>query len=120
MKYIFAQAKYPNNNDYTHFAQSITLDTIYPVFTGTTLSSINVISGGYYSTTGITIVFDDIHLSGATLNNTIYTSGTLITGELAYTFIVQDYAGNSTGMKFWIDLTKPTISGVTSGAYYNT
>ena len=43
----------------------------------------------------------------------------MITTGGTYIFVVSDLAGNNTGMTFIIDMTAPTISGATSGAYYS-
>jgi len=59
---------------------TFTLDKTAPIFTGTTLSLINVVHGGYYNT-GISITFDDLHLSGAVLNGAPYTSGQIISTQ---------------------------------------
>ncbi len=94
------------------------LDKTAPSFTGTTLSSLSVISGGYY-TTGIAITFNDLHLSGASLSwlngNSYYSgnfqNGSLVTGEWIYKFIVNDTLGNTTGITFTLDMTNPIITG---------
>ncbi|MFA7298425.1 MAG: hypothetical protein WC010_02150, partial [Candidatus Absconditabacterales bacterium] len=59
---------------------------------------------------------------GATLNGSGYASGTLITGDATYTFIVSDLAGNATGMMFTIDTTNPIVTGnyPTTGLTINT
>ncbi|MCX6825055.1 MAG: leucine-rich repeat protein [candidate division SR1 bacterium] len=93
------------------------IDRTLPIFTGTTQSDINIISGGYYST-GITITFTGTNISGATLNGTGYTSGTLITGDGAYIFLVTNTFNSSTGMSFTIDTIAPTITGANSETYY--
>ncbi len=80
---------------------TFTIDTIQPTFTG-------VISWTYY-TANKSIWFSDTNLSGATLNGVTYTSGTSISIDATYIFIVRDKAGNSTGATFVLDKTKPTI-----------
>jgi len=88
---------------------SFTIDSTKPTFTWTTLVWTSVVSGAYY-TTGVTITFNDTNISGATLNGTPYSSGTLIASDGTYIFFVQDLAGNFTGVSFTIDSTKPTFT----------
>jgi hypothetical protein len=109
-----------------------TIDTIVPIFTGTTLSGNAVQSGGIYAT-GIRFIFSDAYLSGATLsglNDTNYFSGnfpsnSVITTNGTYLFTVSDLAGNTSSTIFTIDMTKPTasttpiLSSRTSGNVYS-
>ncbi|GKU78210.1 S-layer homology domain-containing protein [Paenibacillus sp. L3-i20] len=55
----------------------------------------------------------------ATLDGDPYTSGTAISAEKTYQLIVTDPAGNITSIKFSIDKTAPSVTGVTNGDYYN-
>jgi uncharacterized protein YjbI with pentapeptide repeats len=83
-------------------SMTFTIDTLAPLFTGTTLSGSAVQSGGIYAT-GIRFIFSDAHLSGATLsglNGTNYFSGnfpsnSVITTNGVYLFTVSDLAGNT-------------------------
>ncbi|MFA6255912.1 MAG: right-handed parallel beta-helix repeat-containing protein [Candidatus Absconditabacterales bacterium] len=79
-------------------------------FTGTTLGGSLVVSGGYYNT-GVSITFTGVHISGATLNGSGYISGTLITGDTIYSFILSNTGGDTTGMTFTIDTTTPIVTG---------
>ncbi|MCX6823260.1 MAG: right-handed parallel beta-helix repeat-containing protein [candidate division SR1 bacterium] len=117
VKNVFAQIR-TNNIWATHYIDTIILDTVVPTFTATLANGNTVVTGGQYNTTGVIITFTDTSLSGATLNNANYVSGTWITGDATYTFIVRDLAGNSTGVSFTIDVTNPILTGTSpaSGA----
>ena len=109
-----------------HIKKSIILDTTAPTFTGTSLKGDTVTSGGFYNT-GISFTFTDANLSDATLDDNNYTSGEAITTAGIHTLIVNDLAGNSTGITFTIEYTDPIFTGktfnntpVVSGGFYNT
>ena len=76
----------------------------------------NIISGVYYSG-NITPTITETHYSWATLNGSVYISGTAITADGIYTLILRDKAGNSTETRFIIDKTQPTRAGITSWTY---
>src|SRR5690606_22342987 len=73
---------------------SFVIDKTVPVVTG-------VENGGFYNE-GLTVTFNE---GTATLNGEPFTSGTVVTGEDAYTLIVTDVAGNSDTVRFVIDKT---------------
>lgn len=115
-----------NNSFLNHIETGMFLITTPPDFSGITQNNIAVTSGAYY-TTGVTFTFTGDSISWATINNSIYTGGTLISSNGVYVFKLTDKAGNSTGVTFTIDRTNPTflgttLSGVTvlSGGIYNT
>ncbi|KIL35590.1 hypothetical protein SD71_12630 [Cohnella kolymensis] len=86
----------------------IVLDTTPPVVTGVT-------EGESYNINKI-VSFNE---GTATLNGSLFTSGTGISSEDDYTLIVTDTAGNSTTVHFTIDKTSPVITGVENGKSYN-
>jgi hypothetical protein len=74
------------NNSYTFvvydtngYSTGITfgIDTIAPIFTGTSQSNISI-SSGSFSSTGVRITFSDPHLSGAMVNGLSYINNTLL------------------------------------------
>ena len=95
---------------------TFTVDTIFPIFSG-------VIEWWVY-TWGVTITFDDLNLSWATIDWSAYTSGDLYILTGAHTFVVSDLAGNSTWASFTIpeeitDTTPPSITNIISGQYFS-
>jgi len=108
------------NNSYTFvvydtngYSTGITfgIDTIAPIFTGTSQSNISI-SSGSFSSTGVRITFSDPHLSGAIVNGLSYTNNTLLSWDSIYTFDVSDTVGNTTWMRFTIDHTSPLITAI--------
>ena len=108
-KTVIAQIR-TNNIWATHYADTIVLDTIAPTFTATLANGNAVSNGGYYNTTWVKITFADADISWATIDWAAYMSGTWITGDATYSFIVSDFAGNSTGITFTIDTTNPVLT----------
>ena len=97
---------------------TFTIDTTLPIFTGTTLSWVHILSGGLYNT-GVKFTFSDTNLSGATIEINYpsgitinYTSGTIFSTEGTHAFMVTDKAGNTTWTTFTIDTTSPICSPV--------
>jgi len=88
---------------------TFTIDKTAPRFTWYTMSGTIIVSWGYYNT-GYVIDFSDLHLSGAILDGTWYTSA-IMSNTGIHTFFVTDTFGNSTWMTFTIDMTKPTVTG---------
>ncbi len=127
----------PITGDWTHIflmqdiwgnstGMTFTIDTISPSFTWITQSWTLIVSWWIYNT-WVSIIFSDLHLSGATLDGNSYTGWTLITGHGTHVFYVYDVLGNSTGITFSIDTIPPqftwyTMDGtiIISGGYYNT
>ncbi|HMS91635.1 MAG TPA: hypothetical protein PKC87_05420, partial [Candidatus Absconditabacterales bacterium] len=72
---------------------------------------IGVISGYIYPG-NVTITFADDNLSGALLNGLPYLSGTVISGQNSYEFIVEDTLGNRTGARFEINTNPPPIASI--------
>lgn len=70
-----------------------------------------------------TIKVTDEYLESVVVNELdeeeLLTSSKLFNIEGTYTVIAKDEAGNSTTVTFTIDRTKPVITGVTDGSYYN-
>jgi hypothetical protein len=88
---------------------SFKIDYTLPTFAGTTVDSVSVTSGSFYRT-GVSFTFNDINISGATINGLLYTGSTLLTGDGSYIFVVSDKAGNSTGTRFSIDTNAPVCN----------
>ena len=97
---------------------TITRDSTPPIMTGTSLVWTPIVSGGYYAT-GVSFNFSGSDISGATLNGTPYTSDTPILVEWAYTFVLQDIAGNTSSLSFTLDFTAPTFLGAEDNHIYN-
>ncbi|MDW0115343.1 S-layer homology domain-containing protein [Sporosarcina thermotolerans] len=91
------------------YNDTIVLDTVAPIVSG-------VVDGGKYNV-DVTITFSE---GTATLNGAAFTSGGVVSAEGDYTLVITDAAGNMTTVQFSIDKTKPIVSGVTDGRYYNT
>ncbi|WP_245946932.1 tail fiber protein [Paenibacillus cellulosilyticus] len=85
-----------------------TIDQTPPTVTG-------VSDGGLYHTV-VSAIFSG---ASAKLNDEDYSSGTSITDDGDYTLVLKDTAGNTTTVHFTIDLTAPTVTGVTEGTKYN-
>ncbi|RJE82598.1 hypothetical protein D3P07_26620, partial [Paenibacillus sp. 1011MAR3C5] len=85
---------------------NFTIDTTPPTITG-------VSEGGVYKSA--TPVFTE---GTAKLNTVAFTSGTEIVTEGAYTLVVTDAVGNEATVNFAIDMTPPTITGVSEGGVY--
>ncbi|MFA5747767.1 MAG: S-layer homology domain-containing protein, partial [Candidatus Absconditabacterales bacterium] len=105
--YVFTATDQAGNTNSVHFI----IDKTAPYFTGVT-------SGTTY-TSSVYIYFYDSGsaISGATLNGSGYTSGSIISGNGTYTFIVTDLAGNWTGATFTITppvVVTPTVNGGSS------
>lgn len=77
----------------------------------------NITSGTYFSGS-ITPTIVETHYSGASLNGSDYTSGTVISAEGNYELIITDLAGNSFAVSFTIDTTEPTFGWIISWSYY--
>ncbi|WP_340397605.1 S-layer homology domain-containing protein [Paenibacillus sp. FSL E2-0202] len=84
------------------------IENVAPIVTG-------VMEGGIYIS-----VVPSFNEGTAQLNGTAYTSGTKIDQDGVYTLVVTDAAGNVTMVKFIIDRTAPTVTGVVYGVSYNT
>jgi hypothetical protein len=84
------------------------IDNVAPIVTG-------VMEGGVYIS-----VVPSFNEGTAQLNGTAYISGTKIDQDGVYTLVITDAAGNVTTVKFTIDRTAPTVTGVVYGASYNT
>ncbi|WP_179086835.1 S-layer homology domain-containing protein [Paenibacillus odorifer] len=84
------------------------IENVAPIVTG-------VMEGGIYIS-----VVPSFNEGTAQLNGTTYTSGTKIDQDGVYTLVVTDAAGNVTMVKFIIDRTAPTVTGVVYGVSYNT
>ncbi|MBI4068087.1 DUF5011 domain-containing protein [Candidatus Kaiserbacteria bacterium] len=81
----------------------IVVDTISPIISGVT--------NGEVTNEDRTITFSDAtSIPTATLNGVPFASGSVVSTENAYTFIVTDEAGNSTSSVFTIDKSPPTIT----------
>ncbi|TQK53950.1 Ig-like protein group 3 [Brevibacillus sp. AG162] len=91
-------AKFRDNAGNLYYtSDTIVLDKTPPVVTG-------VANGSFY-TADVTPAFDD---GTATLNGTLFASGTKVSVEGKYTLIVTDTAGNTTTVTFTLDKTGPT------------
>ena len=108
-----------NNTIYT-----FTIDKNLPFFT--ILFNGNVIENKLYHNYDITIEFSSQINAVATLNGEPYTSGTSITEEGEYIFVLTSVAGNSSTYTFTIDKTAPTgtltyslIYDLQNGGYAN-
>lgn len=77
-----------------------------------------VVDGSYVGG-GTTITFSDTNLSGATLNGSLFVSGTTVSGDGVYILVVTDLAGNTSTAIFTIDTVNPVIAGVSNGTYYS-
>ncbi|MBH5318631.1 S-layer homology domain-containing protein [Paenibacillus sp. GSMTC-2017] len=84
---------------------TFTINKTAPTVTGVTY-------GASYNTDR-TITFSE---GTATLNDIAFSSGATVSAEGAYTLVVTDAAGNSTTVAFTIDKTRPTVTGVVTGA----
>jgi hypothetical protein len=85
------------------------IDKAAPIITG--------VEDGMYYNTNRSPAFNE---GTATLNGSLYTSGTLINQERNHVLVVTDPAGNVTTVSFTIDKTPPVVNGVEAGIYYNT
>ncbi|MFP5116379.1 lamin tail domain-containing protein [Bacillaceae bacterium C204] len=86
---------------------AFTIDKTAPVVSG--------VEDGIYNQ-DVTITFND---GTATLNGNEFTSGTKVSAEGTYTFVVTDAAGNQVVVNFTIDKTAPAITGVSENGIYN-
>ncbi|WHY66375.1 lamin tail domain-containing protein [Neobacillus sp. SuZ13] len=86
---------------------TFTIDKTAPVVSG--------VEDGIYNQ-DVTITFND---GTATLNGNEFTSGTTVSAEGTYTFVVTDAAGNQVVVNFTIDKTAPAITGVSDNGIYN-
>lgn len=84
------------------------IDRTPPQVTGVT-------DGSFYNTNR-TITFNE---GTATLNGSAFVSGTVVGEEGDYTLIASDAAGNTTTIRFLIDKTAPTVTGVVNGEPYS-
>ncbi|OAB40926.1 hypothetical protein PBAT_22325 [Paenibacillus antarcticus] len=108
-KTVYVQYKDIVGNESTAtIRNTIGVDTIAPIIS-------NVENGKVYKSKVIALFNEGFGM----LNGSPYTSGTDITQDGTYTLIVTDPAGNSTTVKFNIDITAPVVSGVTNNGIYN-
>ncbi|MFJ7734765.1 S-layer homology domain-containing protein [Lysinibacillus sp. NPDC097287] len=87
---------------------SFKIDTVAPTVSGVT-------AGGKYKE----MVTPSFNEGTATLNGVAFTSGTEIDQDGGYTLVVTDAAGNVATVSFEIDMTAPTVTGVSNGGSYN-
>ncbi|HRX63872.1 MAG TPA: S-layer homology domain-containing protein [Candidatus Absconditabacterales bacterium] len=80
---------------------------------------LGVSDGSYYNSDKV-ITYSDTNISGATMDGTGFPSGSTISSTGSHTLIVEDLAGNSTTITFYIDKTYPTYGDISDGTYYNT
>lgn len=73
----------------------------------------------YYSH-DITINYNDVNISGATLNGLWFNDWDPVVLEKTYILIIEDKAENTSTVNFTIDKTKPTIWWFTDMWYHNT
>ena len=93
-------------------------DTKKPVIYGAKNGAYYRCVGNYYN--GVEIrLSDDIGIKKATVNGKLMGNEELFYNDAQYNVTAYDYAGNVSKITFYIDDTKPTISGVTNGKYYN-
>ncbi|MGR7945938.1 S-layer homology domain-containing protein [Paenibacillus sp. M.A.Huq-81] len=88
---------------------SFTIDKTAPTVTGVT--------NGLSYNSNRTITLSD---GTATLNGSLFTSGSTVSAEGSHTLIVTDTAGNTRTIAFTIDKTAPIVNGVTNGRSYTT
>jgi len=79
-------------------------------YAGYTTAWNTVTSGGHYNT-WVRIYFTGDNASWATLNGSWYASGTLITGDNNYVFVLADSWGNTIWMNFVVDTINPVVTG---------
>lgn len=95
-----------NSTTYT-----FTIDRIAPTGTLTTTQSGGFIAGNYTNGnvmfTWTTASLGEAPIS-ATLNGSVYSSGTSVASEQSHTIVLSDCAGNSTTYTFTVDKTAPT------------
>ncbi|WP_335547459.1 Ig-like domain-containing protein [Neobacillus drentensis] len=87
--------------------------TVHFVIDKTAPAIIGVADGIAYNT-NVSITFEE---GTATLNDVAFTTGTTVSEEGSYTFVVTDEAGNQTTVTFTIDKTAPEVTGVEDGIY---
>jgi hypothetical protein len=102
--YVLVVTDLANNITTVNF----TIDTTAPVVTG-------VSDGSYYNSERL-ITFNE---GSATLNGSVFVSGTTVSDEGVYVLVVTDLANNITTVNFTIDTTAPVVTGVSDGTYYN-
>ncbi len=72
-----------------------------------TVPIVSGVANNTYYNTNRTITFNE---GSATLNATAFTSGTIVSTENTYVFVVTDLAGNKTTVNFVLDKTSPVIT----------
>jgi hypothetical protein len=102
--YVLVVTDLANNVTTVNF----TIDTTAPVVTG-------VSNNAYYNSERL-ITFNE---GNATLNGSVFVSGTTVSDEGVYVLVVTDLANNVTTVNFTIDTTAPVVTGVSNNAYYN-
>lgn len=100
-----------SNNTYTVYAKDVagwdTIQTISITNIDKTAPTISGISNNTYYNSNKSIVFTE---GSATLNGVSYTSGTSISNDGNYTFIIKDSLNNAATYTFTIDKTAPIIT----------
>lgn len=93
-------------------------DTKKPVIYGAKNGAYYRCNGDYDD--GVQIrLSDDIGIKKATVNGKLMGNEEYFYNDAKYNITAYDYAGNVSKLSFYIDSTKPTISGVANGKYYN-
>ena len=87
---------------------SFTIDKTVPIVSG--------VENGKYYNHDVTITFNE---GTATLNGIEFESGETVSLDGEYELIVKDEALNEVVINFVVDKTKPVITGVEDGKYYN-
>ncbi|HAU88046.1 MAG TPA: hypothetical protein DCW90_21995 [Lachnospiraceae bacterium] len=93
-------------------------DTKKPVIYGAKNGAYYRCNGDYDDAVQIRLS-DDIGIKKATVNGKLMGNEEYFYNDAQYNVTAYDYAGNVSKITFYIDSTKPTISGVTNGKYYN-
>jgi hypothetical protein len=99
--YVLVVTDLANNVTTVNF----TIDTTAPVVTG-------VSNNAYYNSERL-ITFNE---GSATLNGSVFVSGTTVSDEGVYVLVVTDLANNVTTVNFTIDTTAPVVTGVSNDA----
>jgi len=76
-------------------------------------------NGGYYTSAISVQMQDELTSAAGLLNGTAFYGGTISTGG-EYTLTVTDSAGNSTTIRFTLNVADPVVTGVVDGRYYKT